>query len=114
NAKSSNYYLRTKGLMEQDILNLDFNYQAFVRPSMLLGSRNEPRLAESIGKIMMKIFGFLLLGKLKKYRAIHAKTVAKAMINIANQQNYFARIDKNIFESDELINIAEKKDDDRR
>lgn len=114
NAKSSNYYLRTKGLMEQDIMDLDFSYQAFVRPSMLLGTREESRLAESFGKMVMKIFGFLLFGKLRKYRAIHAKTVAQAMINITHQQKHFAKIDQYIFESDELINIAEKKDDDKR
>ncbi|MFP4023821.1 MAG: oxidoreductase [Thiohalospira sp.] len=114
NAKSSNYYLRTKGLMEQEIMNLDFRYQAFVRPSMLLGNRNESRPAETIGKILMKVFGFLFIGKLKKYRGIHAQTVAKAMIQIVSKQNYFSEIDKNIFESDELENIAEKNNHDQQ
>ncbi|HSH52113.1 MAG TPA: NAD-dependent epimerase/dehydratase family protein [Bacteroidales bacterium] len=114
NAKSSNYYIRTKGLMEQNILNLNFRYQAFVRPSMLLGSRTESRPAETFGKIMMKVFGFLFMGNLKKFRGIHAQTVAKAMINIINQQNYFSKAGKNIFESDELKKIAEKNNHDKQ
>ncbi len=114
NAKSSNYYLRTKGFMEQEIMNMDFPYQALVRPSMLLGNRNESRPAETIGKILMKIFAFLLIGRLKKYQGIHAQTVAKAMIQIVNQQKYFSEIGKNIFESDELKNIAEKNNHDQQ
>ncbi|MFO7843323.1 MAG: oxidoreductase [Bacteroidales bacterium] len=114
NAKSSNYYLRTKGLMEQDILNLDFRYPAIVRPSMLLGNRKESRPAETFGKIIMKVFGFLFVGKFKKYKGIHAQTVAKAMMYIANQQNYFLKTEKNIFESDDLMNITENNNHDRQ
>jgi uncharacterized protein YbjT (DUF2867 family) len=105
NAKSSNYYLRAKGLMEKDILELDFKYTAFVRPSMLLGKRNESRPAESIGKVVMKLFGFLLIGRLKNYKAIHAKTVAKAMIHILHNQTLFAQKQKHIFESSELKSL---------
>ena len=105
NAKSSNYYLRAKGLMENNILELDFKYTAFVRPSMLLGKRNESRPAESIGKVVMKLFGFLLIGKLRNYKAIHAKTVAKAMIQILTNQKQFAQKQKHIFESSELKSL---------
>ncbi|MDY6799959.1 MAG: NAD-dependent epimerase/dehydratase family protein [Bacteroidota bacterium] len=114
NPDSKNYYLRTKGMMEQEILNLDFSFQAVVRPSMLLGKRNESRPTEALGKIIMKFCGFLFVGKLKKFRGIHAQTVAKAMIRIANQQNYFSKAGKNIFESDELKKIAEKNNHDKQ
>lgn len=114
NPDSKNYYLRTKGMMEQEILNLDFRFQAFVRPSMLLGSRTESRPAETFAKMMMKIFGFLFVGKLKKFRGIHAQKVAKAMIHIINQQNYFSKLEKNIFESNELMKIAENINHDKQ
>jgi len=114
NPNSKNYYLRTKGMMEQEILNLDFRFQAFVRPSMLLGSRTESRPAETFAKLIMKIFGFLFVGKLKKYRGIHAQTVAKAMIHIINQQNYFSTLEKNFFESNELLNISETINHDKQ
>ncbi|MEE4197266.1 MAG: NAD-dependent epimerase/dehydratase family protein [Bacteroidales bacterium] len=112
-AKSSNYYLRTKGNMEQDILNLDFRYQGFVRPSMLLGSRKESRPAETAGKIIMKLLSFLLVGRLKKYRGIHVQKVAKAMITIANHATDLAKEGKHFFESDELQELAEKYNHDR-
>jgi len=104
NAESSNYYLRAKGLMELHIQELDFDQLAFVRPSMLIGPRKEFRFGELFGKIIMTPINFLLVGKLKKYRSIHSKTVAKAMVQIANMP-----MDKLFFESDELSEIAKNE-----
>lgn len=101
NSGSSNYYLRTKGLMELHIQELDFDQLAFVRPSMLVGPRKEFRFGELFGKIIMAPINYLLVGKLKKYRSIHSKTVAKAMIQIANMP-----MDKLFYESDELSELA--------
>ncbi|MBI9053612.1 MAG: NAD(P)H-binding protein [Bacteroidales bacterium] len=107
--KSSNNYLKTKGLMETDILKLNFDFIAFVRPSMLLGPREEARFGEITGKIIMNLFGFLLFGKLKKYKAIHVKEVARAMINIANQSKVYSKNEKNVFESNELVKINKEQ-----
>lgn len=104
NANSSNYYLRAKGLMENHIQEFEFDQLAFVRPSMLLGPRREFRFGEALGKIIMFPFNYLLFGNLKKYRAIHSKTVAKAMLQIANMP-----VHKLFFESDELSEIAKNK-----
>jgi len=109
NYKSSNNYLKTKGLMESDILKFNFDYIAFVRPSMLLGPREESRFGETISKIIMNIFGLLLIGKLRKYKAIHVKLVARAMINIANQSKIYSKNQKVIFESDELVKISKEQ-----
>jgi len=51
---SRNYYLRIKGEMETDILKLNFENTAIVRPSMLLGERKEKRIGEIVGKVVMK------------------------------------------------------------
>jgi hypothetical protein len=48
---------------------------------MLLGQRKEPRIMESISKPIFIALGVLLFGPLKKYKAIHGRIVAKAMIN---------------------------------
>lgn len=104
NAGSSNYYLRTKGLMELHIQELDFDQLAFVRPSMLVGPRKEFRFGELFGKIIMTPINYLLVGKLKKYRSIHSKTVAKAMVQIANMP-----MDKLFYESDELSELAKNE-----
>lgn len=100
-AKSSNFYLRTKGEMEKEVLDCNIPKIAIVRPSMLLGKRNEFRFGEEIGKMLMKAFSIFVTGRLRKYRAIQAETVAKAMIIIANDDNS----DQDIYESDELEEI---------
>jgi uncharacterized protein YbjT (DUF2867 family) len=86
-ANSSNFYLHTKGKMEQALEKLGFNNTVFMRPSLLFGARNEFRFGELIGKFFMKIIGPLFLGPLKKYKGIEAKTVAKAMLIASIQPN---------------------------
>jgi uncharacterized protein YbjT (DUF2867 family) len=98
---SHNYYLRIKGEMEREIMKLKFENTAIVRPSILLGERREKRKGEAAGKIIMKIFNPLLHGSLKKYRGIHGRDVAKAMISILHED-----MGKNIYESHDLQRIA--------
>jgi uncharacterized protein YbjT (DUF2867 family) len=100
-AKSSNFYLHTKGKMEDDILATGIDHLHFFRPSLLLGYRNEKRFGESMAKVFAKLFGFLMIGKLKKYRAIQAKTVANAMIKVANKNT-----NQRVFISDEIQKIG--------
>jgi len=94
---SPNFYLRTKGQMEEAIQKNSFEAVAILRPSMIIGKRKEFRFAEEAGKFLFKPLGFLLFGRLRKYRSITAKTIAKAMVFIAlRPQNSV------IFESNEL------------
>ena len=100
-AGSRNYYLRIKGELEEGIMNMNFKNIAVVRPSMLLGERKEKRAGEMVGKVVMQTFKPILKGKLRKYRAIHGRDVARAMIYLMLQEP-----GKNIIESDELQRIA--------
>lgn len=100
-SRSSNYYLRIKGEMEEGIMQLNFESISIVRPSMLLGERKERRAGEIVGKVVMTAFKPVLVGKLSKYRAIHGGEVARAMISLT-----FSGGGKNIIESDELRRIA--------
>lgn len=79
-ANSGNFYLQVKGQLEEAILELGFNHTVIMQPSMLLGKREEFRLGEWIGKNMMSALSFLFIGPLAKYKAIHAKDVAKVMV----------------------------------
>ena len=81
---SSNFYLRTKGEMEKSVLMFDIKNTVILRPSMLIGKRRETRYMEEAAKFIMFPMNFVLQGRLKKYRAIYAETVAKAMIELAN------------------------------
>lgn len=83
--ESSNFYLRTKGDLEKKIQSLGFQNFVSVRPSMLLGDREESRLGEKIGKVLSNLFSPLLFGSLRKYHGIEAADVAKAMQRFANQ-----------------------------
>jgi uncharacterized protein YbjT (DUF2867 family) len=81
--KSSTFYLRTKGQMEQVLKTCRLKNLTIVRPSLLLGNREEFRLGEKISAWLMKPLDFLMQGPLKKYRPIEATQVAKAMIHLA-------------------------------
>lgn len=100
NANSSNFYLKTKGEMEEKLLSMAIDKKIIVRPSLLLGDRKEFRLAEKLGKVLFYLFGFLFFGSLKKYKGIHANQVAIALIKLMERKD-----NQVIFESDELAEL---------
>lgn len=99
--RSANFYLNTKGKMENKIKELNFNHFSSVRPSLLLGERKASRINEKFGEIALNLFGFLLKGKLAKYKAIKAEDVAGAMLQIA-----LFPCEKEFYESNELKDLA--------
>lgn len=86
NTKSKIFYSRTKGEMEQAVMDQEIPYTYILRPSLILGGRDERRMGESAGAFVMKLTNTLLVGKLKKYRAIGADCIAAAMINLAKSK----------------------------
>ena len=80
NAASSFLYPRTKGEAEKAVSGLGFETVVIARPSLLLGVRAKPRAAEKIGEAALALLSPLLVGPLRKYRAIAGDTVAAAMI----------------------------------
>ncbi|HOP04190.1 MAG TPA: NAD(P)H-binding protein [Tenuifilaceae bacterium] len=95
NPKSRNFYLRTKGLMEEEVKKIGFSRLVIVRPSLLLGKRNEKRLGEDFGKLLYSIFRFFFLGPLTKYRGIQANMVANAMVNLAKYDSGTVVVESN-------------------
>lgn len=83
NAKSKIFYNRTKGEMEQAVLDQKISNTYILRPSLILGDRNKMRFGESLGAVLMKLISVFLNGRAKKYRAIEAGCIAEAMINLA-------------------------------
>jgi uncharacterized protein YbjT (DUF2867 family) len=80
NSKSSNFYLKLKGEVEDSLKGSGFESMHIFRPSLLLGKRNEKRPGESLAQLLGPLFSFLLLGSLSKYKPVKASDVAKAMI----------------------------------
>ena len=79
NPAGNSFYLQTKGRVERELINLDFSHLCILRPSLLLGKREERRWAEDIAARVYPALAFLLTGKLRKYRAVKAEKVAEAM-----------------------------------
>jgi len=86
NPNSGNFYLATKGDVEQAIKEQHFPRVDVFRPGQLLGHRNEVRLVEQIGDVVFKVVKPLLAGPLRQYRAIEASSVAAAMVAMAQQE----------------------------
>ncbi len=102
NSRSSIFYNRVKGEIETALGKLPLPGLQIFRPSLLLGERREFRLGERIGAIVFKTLSFTFIGPLRRYRAIAASTVARAMIRVA-QQNLTG---VNIFESEKISSLA--------
>jgi len=101
NPKSSGEYLKFKGLVEEEIKNLNFDKIGIMRPSFLLGERQEERVGEKFGIIIFKLLTPILIGPFRKMRPIQSEIVAKAMIKLANEN-----IDRSVFESNEISNLV--------
>lgn len=82
-AKSKNFYLRVKGQLENAIINMSgLDNASAVRPSLLLGDRNESRPAEQLGGLLAKVISPFLIGGLSKYKPVKAADVAAQMIRL--------------------------------
>jgi uncharacterized protein YbjT (DUF2867 family) len=92
-ADSRNFYLRTKGEMEKAVSALSFQQCVILRPSMLYGPRKEFRFGERVGQVFMWLFWPFIPSK---YKPIHARTVALALVRIASGN------ESGIFESDKI------------
>jgi uncharacterized protein YbjT (DUF2867 family) len=73
---SRNFYLRVKGELEAAIQGIGFRSVTIVRPSLLLGDRNEFRLMEQVAMRFAWAFP-------RKYRPVHARDVAAALVAAA-------------------------------
>lgn len=80
NARSSSFYLRTKGEAESAVRAAGYDHIEIARPSFLLGERIENRPGEGAATRISQAVAPLLLGALSKYRPIAGADVARALI----------------------------------
>lgn len=100
---SSVFYNRTKGEMQDGVLNEGIVKTYILQPSLILAERKEYRLVEKIAEGFMWIIGPLLFGGAVKYRSIKAATIAKTMLWLAN--NSYSRV---IITSDRIEALAKQ------
>lgn len=79
NSESKVFYSRMKGELDEAVQKVGFENVAILRPSILAGPREETRVMERIGLFFMNVLKWI--PGIKKYRPIHVRDVAKAMIN---------------------------------
>lgn len=102
NSKSSIFYNKTKGEMEQAVMAEKIQNTFILRPSLIGGNRKESRFFEKLGLVVFKFIQPLFFGNFKKYKIIEAAKIAQAMINLANNKS----TDKQIILSDAIHEIA--------
>lgn len=102
-AGSRAFYTRVKGETEDALRVLGFATLGIFRPSLLLGPRTEYRFGERLGALIAALFDPLLLGRLRKYRAIRTAVVARAMLRCSFGTGARGVL---IFESDEIQDLG--------
>lgn len=83
NETSWSHYNRVKGMIENELIAMDFPRLSILRPSLLTGTRNEFRLGEKVGESLLKVMNPVLVGSARKFRSISREQVAFAMKAIA-------------------------------
>ncbi len=86
NSNSKVFYNRIKVEMEEAVQEIGYKCVRIIRPSLLLGQREEFRLGERIGILMSPLWQLLLVGSLKKYRPVEAEAVARFMVKVAHEE----------------------------
>ena len=99
NLKSKSFYLNLKGSIEKYVTDLNLKSVSILRPSLLLGKRNEKRFVEKLAQIIIPKISFFMPSK---YKAIKAKTVAKAMLQLSNTESKGVKI----FHYKEIIDLS--------
>lgn len=82
-SQSNNFYLRLKGEVEDAVKASGLTSVTILQPSVLLGPRQEKRFGERIAQVFMQTFSFLIPSK---YKPVHAKEVAAAMLRAAKNK----------------------------
>lgn len=93
------FYSRVKGELEEALNWLTFRSLLIFRPSLLLGNRAEPRATEAVAKVVLSGLSPVLRGRWRKYRPIHARVVARAMVTVASRDLE----GRHVFESDQML-----------
>lgn len=81
--RSMFFYSKVKGMTERALQELKLPQLIIVRPSLIVGERNQFRLFESLAAKLFGWLSFAFKGKMRKYKPNAAKEIALAMVKLA-------------------------------
>lgn len=84
-ARSLSPYLKMKGELEDKVIKLDFERCVILRPSLLIGQREQSRTGEAFAGQLMPLLAYVPF--LKRYRPIKGDEVAAKMAEVALSDN---------------------------
>ncbi|OYY10584.1 MAG: hypothetical protein B7Y66_05495 [Sphingobacteriia bacterium 35-36-14] len=84
NPKSSVFYNKTKGRLEEALKQLNYSSIYIFQPSFILGPRKESRWLEELGIFFALKAIPIMKGRFKKYIPVHAKAIARSMAYFAS------------------------------
>ena len=85
-ASSRIFYNQVKGRLEQHIQQLGLQRISIIRPSLLLGEREESRTLEGMTQKLYRKFSKIVPDTFK-YKPVTAEQVAQTMVDAAQSQN---------------------------
>ena len=85
NAQSKIFYNKVKGELENHIHSLNLKYVSILRPSLLLGERQEQRTLEDMTQKLYRKFSHLVPNTFK-YKPVTAEQVSHTMVDAALTQ----------------------------
>jgi uncharacterized protein YbjT (DUF2867 family) len=95
NPHSPIFYSRVKGKTENDLQRVAFESLSILRPSLLIGEREEKRRGEALAIRLEPLYSPLLLGPLKKFQPVKAESVARAALVALLEQKSSLRVIEN-------------------
>jgi len=101
-SRSRFFYNRVKGEAETAVQGPGYQLVGIVRPSLLLGEREEARPAEAIAALIGRRVRPLFRGPFRRYRPVRAADVAGALVALAHSADRGVRI----VESEEIEPLA--------
>ena len=101
-SRSRFFYNRVKGDAEAGVRAQPFQGVVILRPSLILGPRAERRTAEALAQRVAPALNAVMIGPLRRYRAVEAQAVARAMVRLAKERPRGVRI----VENDEIQQIG--------
>ena len=98
---SKSFYLKLKGKIEKYVSDINLKSVSILRPSLLLGKRNEKRFVEKIAQMIIPKISFFMPSR---YKPISAEKVAKAMIQLSKTDSEGVKI----FNYAEITDLLDK------